>query len=137
MENNNYVIYVNNVPVKVSKKIYYAYWKDKERERYLNKLARRHVIYLDHVFDDFNYNSLEYELIEDHDPTRHKAIKLEMIDLMLSKILLLNDEEQKLIHAIFFDELSDTEYAKILNVHKSTVTRRRAKILEKLRKMMK
>lgn len=137
MEKNNYVIYVNNEPIEVSKRIYQAYWKDKERERYLNKLARKHVIYLDHIFDDFNYNTLEFSLIEDHDPTRHQAMKLEMIDLMLSKILLLSDDEQKLIHAIFFDDLTDTEYAKILNVHQSTITRRRDKILRKLKEMMK
>lgn len=132
----NYIIYVNNVAIKVSHEVYKTYWKSVERERYLDKLAQKYELELDHVIDGYEANTIEYKLIDDKDPTRSEAMKLEMIDLLLKRIKTLPVDEQRLIQAIYFDELTQTEYAQITNTSQQIISYRNKKILKKLRKLL-
>lgn len=59
-----------------------------------------------------------------------------MLDRLNAALLLLSDDEQALIRAIFFDGVSTKEIAKMENVDQSTVNRHKLKILAKLRKIM-
>ncbi|NLZ76131.1 MAG: sigma-70 family RNA polymerase sigma factor [Erysipelotrichia bacterium] len=132
----NYVIYVNNVAIKVSHEVYKTYWKSVERERYLDKLAQKYELELDHVYDGYEANTIEYKLIDDKDPTRSEAMKLEMIDLLLKRVKTLPVDEQRLIQAIYFDELTQTEYARITNTSQQIISYRNKRILKKLRKLL-
>ena len=46
-------------------------------------------------------------------------------------------EEQNLIRALYFEELTEREYAKQINISQKAVNKRRHKILSKLRALMK
>ncbi len=59
-----------------------------------------------------------------------------MLDRLNAALLLLSDDEQALIRAIFFDGVSTKEIARMENVDQSTVNRHKLKILAKLRKIM-
>ncbi len=59
-----------------------------------------------------------------------------MLDRLNVALLLLSDDEQALIWAIFFDGVSTKEIARMENVDQSTVNRHKLKILAKLRKIM-
>ena len=59
-----------------------------------------------------------------------------MLDRLDAALLLLSDNEQALIRAIFFDGVSTKEIARMKNVDQSTVNRHKLKILAKLRKIM-
>ncbi|MDR0918565.1 MAG: hypothetical protein LBM93_04870 [Oscillospiraceae bacterium] len=48
-------------------------------------------------------------------------------------ISLLKQEEKLLLFALFWDELTESEYAEIIEKHQSTVNRMKKKILDKLR----
>lgn len=58
------------------------------------------------------------------------------LDKLNAALLLLSDDEQALIRAIFFDGVSTKEIARMENVDQSTVNRHKLKILAKLRKIM-
>lgn len=60
-----------------------------------------------------------------------------MIEMLLSLFQELSMEEQALIKAIYFDGLSEREYAARLGVYPNAVHKRKCKILEKLKKLMK
>ena len=64
------------------------------------------------------------------------VIKTVMVDRLKAALSLLSDGEQTLIHAIFFEKLSEREVGLRLGVTQSVVNKRKAKILAKLRKIM-
>ena len=59
-----------------------------------------------------------------------------MVDMLKAALPLLSDSEQALIHAIFFEGLSERKVGLRLGVTQSVVNKRKAKILLKLRKIM-
>ena len=61
MKSNKKYLYVNNIPVEVSQEVYKAYWQEVEKERYLAKVSRERLIYLDHYFEGYENNSLEFK----------------------------------------------------------------------------
>ena len=48
----------------------------------------------------------------------------------------LTDEETAIIHALFYQEISEVELAKKLGIARTTLQTRKYKILEKLRKLL-
>lgn len=134
--NNKYVIYVKNQAISVSKKVYTEYWKSIEHERYLTKLIRKTLIYLDHVFDEYEANTLEYKLIEDKNPTRNEALKMERYEELYHAINSLTDDEKDLIIALYFKELTQTEYAQAIGVTKQSISKKHEKIINKLRNLI-
>ena len=137
MKRKTFVIYVKNEPVEVSEKVYRTYWQSIEKERYLSKKIRETWIYLDHLFDEYENNSLEYSLLEDMNPTASGALKIEMIEIMLQEVKKLPISEQELIKALYFEDVSQREYARRTNQHQSTISKQHAIILKKLKKRMK
>lgn len=134
--NNKYVIYVNNQAISVSKEIYKEYWKSIEHERYLTKLMRRTWIYLDHFFDEYEANTLEFKLIQDKDPTRNEVLKMDLHQQLHNAISQLSDDEKDLIIAIYYHDLSAREYARRTNQKQTTVSWKHRKLLDKLKNLM-
>ena len=74
------------------------------------------------------------------DPNKSPEEEVEqhlMIEMLLSLFQELSVEEQALIKAIYFEGLSEREYAARLGVYPNAVHKRKCKILEKLKKLMK
>ena len=59
------------------------------------------------------------------------------IEQLKDALLKLNDDEYKLIQALFFEEKTLREYAEIVGKHYTTIYTNRNKILEKLKKFLK
>lgn len=137
MKKNEYYIYVNNKPIEVSKRIYTEYWKSIEEERYLTKRIRRTWIYLDHLFDEYERNSLEYYLIDDLNPTKEEVDKKIQIELLLKEIAKLDKDEKDLIDALYYQGLSQTDYAMIIGDYQQNIGRKHQKIIEKLKNRLK
>ena len=137
MKNKKYLIYVNNKPIEVSKSIYTEYWKNIEHERYLTKKIRRTWIYLDHLFNEYERNTLEINLIEDLNPTKSLVDKKIQIELLLNEIEKLPIDEQELINALYYKEMTQQEYARQLNITQQSISKKHKIIIEKLRKMLK
>ena len=86
-------------------------------------------------FVDSEGNSLDFIADETAD-IEETVIHSMMLDRLNAALLLLSDDEQVLIRAIFFDGVSTKEIARMENVDQSTVNRHKLKILAKLRKIM-
>lgn len=137
MKDRKYVIYVNNKPIPVSKEVYREYWRLREQEKYLVKRARQTWIYLDHFLDGYNHNTLEYDLLDDKDPTRTYSEKTNMIEMMLNEVRKLNIDEKELLYAIYVEDLTQEECSQVFNISQQHISRKHTKIIKKLRKMMK
>ena len=73
----------------------------------------------------------EEESVED------AAIKAVLIEKMLSSLKLLTPEEQELITELFFNGKSEEAYAKQIGISQKGVNKRKHKILDKIKKIMK
>lgn len=136
MKERKYVIYVNNKPIPVSKEIYREYWRLREQEKYLVKRARQTWIYLDHFLDGYNHNTLEYDLLDDKDPTRTYSEHQNNLDMLLDALKHLNKSEKHLIKALYFDDFTQKEYGELFGLTQQRISQIHEKIIKKLRRLM-
>jgi len=61
---------------------------------------------------------------------------LEEVDELHRCLSMLNEDERALIGALYFDGLTEREYAKKIGLTQKTVNKRRAKVLAKIKKFM-
>ena len=111
-EHNEYTLIVNKKRIPVTKEVYKAYYKQKEREAYLDKLAYR--------------NNLSIE------ECAEKGIQTEWQMLKSYELI-----EDKLIRALFFMGMSEQQFARQLGVSKQAVNKQKQRILKKLKKYIK
>lgn len=137
MKNNKHVIYVQNQAVEVSEEVYKEYWKSIEQERYLTKKIRKTWIYLDHLFDEYENNTIEMKLLDDLDPTRNEVYKMERYQELYNAINTLTNEEKDLVIAIYFKELTQTEYATAIGESQQSISKKHDQIIKKLRNLIK
>lgn len=122
--------------LEVVREQYTDFYRDKERWRYLQKLdTKNSLLSLDGFVDDEG-NTLDFIADEAVD-IAETVIHAVMLDRLKAALPLLSDSEQTLIQAIFFDEFSEREVGLRLGITQSVVNKRKAKILAKLRKIMK
>lgn len=122
--------------LEVSNKGYKDFYADVERKKYCKKLEKAVTrVSLDELrSEDFR----DKETIEDIDVDIEFEIQRKIeIEKLKDAILKLNDDEYKLIRALFFENSSLREYAKIIGKSYGTVLYREKQILEKLKKLLK
>ena len=121
--------------MEVMEEDYLSYYKEKRRQRYIEERAKK--------FGTFSYDALTTDEFNGEDVLVDSGTdigeKVE-IHLMLEKLLnifqRLTLDEQSLVKAIYFDGLSEREYAVQLGVFPNAVHKRKVRILEKLKMMM-
>lgn len=106
------------------------------KKRYLTKQIRKTWIYLDHLFDEYENNTLEIQLIEDLDPTRNEVLKMERYQELYKAINTLTDDEKNLVIALYFKELTQTEYAEKIGDSQHSISKKHNKIIKKLRNLI-
>ena len=114
---------------------YTDFYREKERWRYLQKLDTSHSLLSLEGFTDSEGNVLDFVVDETVDIVE-TVVHAFMVDRLKAALPLLSDSEQALIHAIFFEELSEREVGLRLGITQSVVNKRKAKILIKLRKII-
>ena len=136
-EQKKYYIHVPGTLVEVSEGIYFAYYQEKRRGRTLREKDERNGAV---SYDGLDTPELTgQEMIPDRD-----AVSVE--DAAIANILrgelhrcltLLNEPDRQLIHAIYFEGLSEREYSKKTGMHHMTIHSRKVAILRVLKKMIK
>ncbi|CAM3594680.1 sigma-70 family RNA polymerase sigma factor [Erysipelothrix anatis] len=134
--NDTYVIYIKNQVVNVSEEVYKEYWKSIEHERYLTKQIRNTWVYLDHIFDEYESNTLEIKLLDDLDPTRNEALKMERYEALYKAINTLSDDEKDLLIALYYLDLTQTDYAIKNGLSQQSISKKHDKIIKKLRNLI-
>ena len=131
MADDRKYIYVKGEKIYVSDEIYKAYKKQVNHEAYLNKSDKKHKVY---GYEDYK---IDLNSIVDEDVDIEKIIETKMrIEDLAKAIGKLNDKEQKLIHAIYFEGKTLKDIAKKHDTNLMRISRIRDKILRKLRHML-
>ena len=135
-EQKKYYIHVPGALVEVSEDIYFAYYQEKRRGRTLREKDERNGAV---SYDGLDTPELSgQEMIPDRG-----AVSVE--DAAIANILrgelrrclaLLDEPDRQLIHALYFEGLSEREYAKRVGVPQRTINDRRHRALRKLKKLL-
>lgn len=134
-DKTTYELVVKKQRIEVSKEVYSAYYECREREKYLDKLHIEHTESLEALREsgfsiEKNSSLISKESAED------KAINNILIEQLKISINLLEPEDLFLIREIYVKGVSERELAKKLNVHRKSIYNRKARLFEKIRKIM-
>ncbi len=124
----------SGVLMEVSQEFYKEYYRDKRRERYLDELAVEHTVSY-HAFDSEECCG-EDMLIDHNEDVAELVTKKLMIEKLNAVLPFLTDDERNLIQAIYFDGMTEREYAEHTSVYRNAVHKKKVRILEKLKKLL-
>jgi RNA polymerase sigma factor (sigma-70 family) len=126
---------VHGMLLEVREDEYRDFYRERRRQKYLGEEAARAGV--------FSYNALDTDemngedIIPDPLPPLDDAIadKL-MLDDLRAALDKLSEADRALIVALFFDEIRETELAKRLGITQQAVSKRRRKVLDRLKTLM-
>lgn len=128
-------LFLHGILLEVTEEDYVAYYKDMRRQKYIDERARKYGAFSYDALTTDEFNGEDILVDPKHD-TAEEAELCIMIETMLNAFQKLTEDEQELIKAIYFDEVSEREYAARLGVYPNAVHKRKVRILEKLKKLM-
>lgn len=130
----NYTLLVSGKRISVTKEVYKAYYRCRDREKYLDKLAEENNISI----EDCNEKgiSVEYIISTAVDSVEDEIILHDMITRLQRCLLQLNESERQLIIALFYCKKSEHQLAAETGISRMTLHDRKVKILGKLKKLM-
>ena len=76
------------------------------------------------------------QFAEDAEEVEDVAVRAVMLEKLNEALRTLTDEETAIIHALFYQEISEVELAKQLGIPRTTLRSKKDKILKKLKKML-
>jgi len=128
-------IVLRGMLMEVTAKDYLDFYKVQRRQKYIDERSAKNGDFSYDMLttDDFNGEEI---LIDDSEDIATQVVHKIMLDKLSDSILLLSDDEQKLISEIFFEELSERTLAKKYGVSQVTIHKRKVKILDKLKKII-
>lgn len=120
--------------VPVTKEVYEAYYEQERREEYHERMKKK----LHQSYDELSETDhpAEEQLFASPTSVEELAERKMILEILLSALDKLADDERELIEKIYLKGESEREYAKRISVSKTTVFLRRGKILEKMKKLM-
>lgn len=132
-----YICIDKKIQVEVTEEVYRAYYQIERHERYLLEKDHSHGVVLYSNLD--TEDTLGEEILPD---LQSVCVEDLAISHMLSKklrqcIKLLSKEDQQLIQAIFYDEMSEYQLARQMGIPQRTINNRKKKILAKLLNFLK
>lgn len=137
MLEKKYYIRIDKTLVEVTEEIYRVYHQMERHERYLTEKDITHKVWQYSNLD--TEDILGEELIPDLQASNVED--LAMAHLLAEKlqrcVKMLSDVDQKLIYAIFYEGISERQFAKKMGIPLMTVHDKKVKILAKLKKFLK
>ena len=133
--------------IKVSKELYETYYKGQRKEKYFTHDLKQEHTKVDKETGEMivvpsredSYERLleaEKQFAEETEKVEDVAVRAVMLEKLNEALHTLTDEETAIIHALFYQEISEVELAKKLGIARTTLQSRKYKILEKLRKLL-
>lgn len=133
-ENKKYTIVVKRQRVEVSEAVYRAYHKEREAERYKNKLIRQNELSLERFREDGV--NIDYLIVRVQPDIVDRLIHQEQLEALWIALQSLSEDELSLIDELFFNEKSERELSAMISVPQKTINDRKKRILLKLRKLI-
>ncbi len=133
-QESKYTVLVNKKRVAVGKEVYKAYYQQKEREAYLDKLAGKHNI----SFEECEEKGIQvdYLLSCAEESIEDGVIKKEMLKKLALCLETLSEQERLLIYALFFQGKSERRLSAETGTPQRTINDRKRRILLKLKKLL-
>lgn len=146
-EREKYYIGLNGQTFEVSRELYEAYYKGQRKEKYFTHDLKQEHIKVDKETGEKiivpsredSYERLleaEKQFAGDAEDVEDAAVRAVMLERLNEALHTLTDEEAAIIHALFYQEISEAELAKKLGIARTTLQSRKYKILEKLKKVL-
>jgi RNA polymerase sigma factor (sigma-70 family) len=135
-EKKQYRIRLKGGLVEVTKEVYTTYYRMERHAKTLVEKDERNGLVSYQAMD--NGEMLGEEAIPDIGAASvEDAAMAQLLGERLHQCMaLLPDAEQKLIHALYFEELTERQYAERVGIPHMTIHDRKAKILRKLKKLL-
>lgn len=120
--------------VAVTKEVYEAYYEQERREEYHERMKKK----LHRSYDELSETDhpAEEQLFEPITSVEELAERELMLEILLSALHKLADDERELVRNLYFKGKSETECAKITGVSRRTLDRRMKGTREKIRQLM-
>jgi len=124
----------DNTKVSVTKEVHEAYYEQERRDEYHERMKKK----LHQSYDELSETDhpAEEQLFASPASTEELAEREMTLEILLSALDKLADNERELVKSLYFEEKSETECAKIKGVSRRTLDRRMEGTLEKIRKLM-
>lgn len=130
--------------LEVNKEIYEVYYKGKRKEQYfeqdlkiehtkINKETGERIVVPSREDSFERLLEAEKQFAEDGNSVEDEVIHTIMVEKLQQTLKMLSEEENTIIQALFYENLSETELAKRLGIARTTLQSRKYKILEKLK----
>lgn len=135
-DKETYYIPIEGKRIEVEKNVYEAYYKMSRRERYMEERDESNGVVSYHAMAE---NGIDGEAgLRDMsaDSLETVALAKELHEQLHRCIAALPKAERELIQAIYFDGLTEAEYAQRANLSQSGVSRKQKKTLSKLKNLM-
>ena len=136
-EEKKYFIKVPGALVEVSAEVYFTYFRARRRWSAQGERDTYNGVVSYDAMD--TEETLGEETIPDLDAISVEDMVLDNLrrEKLLRCLFQLTETEQSLIHALFYEEKTEREYAETLGISQNAVNKRRHKVLDKLRRLMK
>ncbi|WP_411677865.1 sigma factor-like helix-turn-helix DNA-binding protein [Caproicibacter sp.] len=133
-ENKKYTIVVKRQRVEVSEAVYRAYHKEREAERYQNKLIRQNELSLERFHEDGV--NIDYLIVRIRPDIVDRLLYQEQLEALWIALQSLPEDERSLIDELFFNDKSERELSAMISVPQKTINDRKKRILLKLRNLI-
>lgn len=136
-ERENYFIRVDGALVEVTREVYRTYHAMERHARTLEEKDTRWGTVLYSDLDKEGLLGVEMLPSRDAEPVEDAVIRRILSQELRHCVARLPVPDRRLIFALYFDGLSEREYARRLGISQKAVNKRRRRVLKKLRKMIK
>ena len=132
-DREKYVIKIQGKLIEVTPDVYYAYFRMERQERWQEEKKQEHEVFSYDALD--NGETVGSEVIPDMaSPSLEElAIARELHDQIRHAVAALPKAERELLRAIYFEGLTEKEYAEKMGMSQTGISYRRRKILSKLK----
>ena len=122
--------------MEVSEDAYKAFYRAQRRQKYLNERSNDNGDFSYDMLttDDFNGEDILIDTISD---TAGQAETNVWVDKLRKAITLLSANEQRLLHQLFYQRLSERNVAEMYGVSQVAIHKQKARTLAKLKKLLK
>ena len=135
-EGKKYYIRVPEALIEVSRDVYHAYHQEKRRDRTLKEKDERNGTV---SYDGLDTPELSgQEMIPDRDAVsvEDSAMASILRDRLHRCLALLDEPDRQLIHALYFEGMSERKYAKRVGIPQRTINDRRRRVLRKMKELL-
>lgn len=146
-EEEKYFIALEGQSFEVSRELYETYYKGTRKEKYFTHDLKPERTKVDRVTGQIevipsredSYEQLmeaEKQFADEVANVEDAAVRAVMLEKLNEALHSLTTEEADIIHALFYQEISESELAKRLGIARTTLQSRKYRILEKLKKLL-